>query len=278
MADPAPRVKPWYFKLHWQVVIALVLGVGFGWLAPGAATGIGFLGDLFLRLLKMIIIPLIFTSLVSGISSLGSARSVGRVGIRTMIYYTVSTTLAIIVGLILVNFIRPGDHLDFGRSEGLPEGIAATSQTLPDFLLRMVPDNIVAAMAAGRGAAGDRLRHPLRALPDQPQRPQCRGRKKGGGRSPRGHPGADAGDRQARAGGHLRAARARGCRAAGRRSSWKLRYYFMTVGWRSAHPRLRDPADDPAGARTALAAEYARHMRRLWPPPSPRPRRRPPCR
>ncbi len=149
MTDPESRVKPWYFKLHWQVVIALVFGVGFGWLAPGAATGIGFLGDLFLRLLKMIIIPLIFTSLVSGISSLGSARSVGRVGIRTMIYYTVSTTLAIAVGLILVNLIRPGDYLDFGRSEGLPEGIAATSQTLPDFLLRMVPDNIVAAMAAG---------------------------------------------------------------------------------------------------------------------------------
>ena len=77
--------KPWYFKLHWQVLFALVIGVAFGWLAPSAAESIGFLGDLFLRLLKMIIIPLIFTSLVSGVASLGNARSVGRVGIRTVL-------------------------------------------------------------------------------------------------------------------------------------------------------------------------------------------------
>ena len=84
--------KPWYLKLHWQVLLALVVGIAFGWLAPSAAEGIGFIGDLFLRLLKMIIIPLIFTSLVSGVASLGSARSVGRVGFRTVLYYTVSTS------------------------------------------------------------------------------------------------------------------------------------------------------------------------------------------
>ena len=99
MTPVKPNSKPWYFKLHWQVLFALVTGVAFGWLAPTASERIGFLGDLFLRLLKMIIIPLIFTSLVSGIASLGNARSVGRVGVRTMIYYTVSTTLAITVGL-----------------------------------------------------------------------------------------------------------------------------------------------------------------------------------
>ena len=85
-----PNSKPWYFKLHFQVLIALVVGVAFGWLAPAASERIGFLGDLFLRLLKMIIIPLIFTSLVSGVASLGTARSVGRVGIRTVVYYTLS--------------------------------------------------------------------------------------------------------------------------------------------------------------------------------------------
>ena len=143
------KSKPWYFKLHWQVLLALVAGVPFGWLAPSAAENIGFLGDLFLRLLKMIIIPLIFTSLVSGVASLGSARSVGRVGIRTVLYYTVSTTLAIAVGMALVNIIKPGTHLNFASAGGLPEGFSTTSSTLPEFLLRMVPDNIVAAMAAG---------------------------------------------------------------------------------------------------------------------------------
>ena len=141
--------NPWYFKLHWQVLFALVTGVAFGWLAPSAAESIGFLGDLFLRLLKMIIIPLIFTSLVSGVASLGSARSVGRVGIRTVLYYTVSTTLAITVGMVLVNIIKPGTHLNFADAGALPEGFSTTSSTLPEFLTRMVPDNIVSAMAAG---------------------------------------------------------------------------------------------------------------------------------
>jgi Na+/H+-dicarboxylate symporter len=149
MTDNNDASKPWYFKLHWQVLIALVAGVAFGWLMPEAAAEIGFLGDLFLRLLKMIIIPLIFTSLVSGIASLGDARSVGRVGVRTMIYYTASTTLAITVGLTLVNIIKPGRYLDFANASDLPEGFTTGTQTLPEFLLRMVPDNVIEAMAAG---------------------------------------------------------------------------------------------------------------------------------
>ncbi len=140
---------PWFSKLHWQVVIALAAGAMFGRLAPGAALGIGFIGDLFLRLLKMIIIPLIFTSLVSGIASLGNARSVGRIGIRTLTYYMMTTTLAITVGLTLVNLFQPGRGLDLGVSAELPEGFSTATQSLPEFLLRMVPDNIVAAMAAG---------------------------------------------------------------------------------------------------------------------------------
>jgi proton glutamate symport protein len=149
MSDNNANAKPWFFKLHWQVLIALGAGVAFGWWAPAAAEGIGFLGDIFLRLLKMIIIPLIFTSLVSGIASLGSARSVGRVGVRTVIYYTVSTTLAITVGLTLVNIIKPGAKLVLAGAGELPEGFSTSSQTLPEFLLRMVPDNIMSAMAAG---------------------------------------------------------------------------------------------------------------------------------
>ncbi len=149
MNEAAAKNSPWYLKLHWQVMIALFAGIPFGWLAPAAAEGIGFLGDIFLRLLKMIIIPLIFTSLVSGIASLGNARAVGRIGIRTLIYYTITTTLAITVGLTLVNLIRPGTHLDLGSTSELPEGFSTATQTLPEFLLRMVPDNILAAMAAG---------------------------------------------------------------------------------------------------------------------------------
>jgi proton glutamate symport protein len=136
-------------SLHWQVLIALICGLVFGWLAPSTAAAIGFLGDLFLRLLKMIIIPLIFTSLVSGIASLGSVRSVGRVGIRTMIYYTISTTLAISIGLVLVNLIQPGAHLDLAGTGSLPDDFSTSTKTLPEFFLGLVPDNIFASMADG---------------------------------------------------------------------------------------------------------------------------------
>jgi proton glutamate symport protein len=139
--------QPWYRKLHWQVIIALVAGAAFGRLAPDAAAAIGFIGDLFLRLLKMIIIPLIFTSLVSGIASLGDARSVGRIGLRTLLYYTLSTTLAIAVGLTLVNVLQPGKGLDLGTKGELPEGFSTATHSLPEFLLRLVPDNVIDAMA-----------------------------------------------------------------------------------------------------------------------------------
>jgi Na+/H+-dicarboxylate symporter len=151
--------KPWYLQLHTQVGLALVLGLVVGivarLLAPmGFPTvafgeGIGVVGDIFLRLLKMIIIPLIFTSLVCGVASLGDARSVGRVGLRTVLYYTLSTTLAISVGLTLVNVFQPGKYLDIGSSASLPEGISSSSQSLSQFLLHMVPDNVLSAMARG---------------------------------------------------------------------------------------------------------------------------------
>lgn len=144
-----PGAGPWFTKLHWQVMVALVAGAVFGRTAPGLALGIGFVGDLFLRLLKMIIIPLIFTSLVSGIASLGDARSVGRIGVRTTIYYMLTTTLAITVGLTLVNLLSPGRGLDLGVTAELPEGFSTATQSLPEFLLRMVPENVVSAMAAG---------------------------------------------------------------------------------------------------------------------------------
>jgi len=151
--------KPWYMQLHAQVGIALIAGFGVGVViraleAHGVAAepvgdAIGVVGDIFLRLLKMIIIPLIFTSLVSGVASLGDARSVGRVGLRTVLYYTLSTTFAILVGLALVNLFQPGRYLDIGVSGSLPEGLSTSSQSLPSFLLNMVPDNVIGAMARG---------------------------------------------------------------------------------------------------------------------------------
>jgi len=151
--------KPWYLQLHTQVGIALVLGFSVGVIArllgshgfPTEAfgEGIGLVGDIFLRLLKMVIIPLIFTSLVCGVASLGDAKSVGRVGLRTVLYYTLTTTLAVVVGLTLVNIFTPGKYLDIGSTATLPEGLSSSSQGMSQFFLHLVPDNIIKAMANG---------------------------------------------------------------------------------------------------------------------------------
>jgi len=140
---------PWYRKLHWQVLIALAAGAALGSLAPQTGVAAGFIGDLFLRLLKMIIIPLIFLSLVDGMASLGDVRTVGRVGLRTLLYYATTTTLAIIVGLTLVNLIRPGVGLELGATGAAPQGLEAAHTSLADFVLRLVPDNVIDAMARG---------------------------------------------------------------------------------------------------------------------------------
>ncbi len=143
------QTGPWYQKLHWQVLIALLAGAALGSVAPEAGREAGFIGDLFLRLLKMIIIPLIFLSLVDGMASLGDVRTVGRVGVRTLLYYAVTTTLAIVVGLTLVNLFHPGVGLTLGVHGEAPEGLDAAQGGLADFVLRLVPDNVIGAMARG---------------------------------------------------------------------------------------------------------------------------------
>lgn len=144
---------PWYRRLHWQILMAMALGVVAGSLGGEAvAQRVGWLGTLFVRLLKMVIVPLIFTSIVSGVASVGGGRSLGRLFGKTLGYYVLSSTLAILLGLAAVNIIRPGDpdrgaDLTTAQSQKLPEDL--TTPTSPvDLLLDIVPDNVVAA--AGR--------------------------------------------------------------------------------------------------------------------------------
>lgn len=141
--------KAFYTQLHWQVLGALILGILLGLAAPGFSIRLGFLGDLFLRGLKMIIIPLIFLSLVDGVSGVRDAGKLGRLGLSTLIYYTLSTTLAIITGLIIVNLIHPGVGLRLAEGASLPEGFAPAGGGLGDFLLRLLPENVFHAAAEG---------------------------------------------------------------------------------------------------------------------------------
>jgi Na+/H+-dicarboxylate symporter len=135
-------------KLHWQILIALLFGVIYGMLLTDYVSYVTWMGELFLRALKMIIVPLILTSIVSGVANIGDAANLGRLGLKTFTYYITTSFFAILTGLILVNLIQPGVGADLGLKSEVPE-LAATSGDLGDIIMRMVPTNIFDALATG---------------------------------------------------------------------------------------------------------------------------------
>jgi proton glutamate symport protein len=141
--------RPWYRRLHWQVLLAMGLGIVTGVVfGEAAAERIGWIGDLFMRLLRMIIVPLVLTSIISGVASIGGGRDIGRLFSKTLGYYVLSSLLAVVAGLLFVNLIRPGVGADIGAAEQqeLPE--LATPGSPVDLILDIVPENVVNAAAS----------------------------------------------------------------------------------------------------------------------------------
>ncbi len=170
--DASPS-RPWYRQLHWQILVAMVAGGIAGLLGgPVMAARVGWLGTLFLELLRMIILPLIFTSIVSGVSSVGGGRNLGRLFSKTLGYYVLSSFLAILAGLAVVNLIRPGaGGAAFTEDVPLPE--ISTPSSPVDLLLDIVPDNLVAAAAEPNYLAvilfSILLGMSIAALPEEPR-------------------------------------------------------------------------------------------------------------
>lgn len=135
-------------QLHWQILIALILSVLFGMFFPQYVKYVEWMGTLFLRALRMIIVPLIFSSIVSGVTGIGSAQNLGRMSLKTISYYLLTSLFAIVTGLILVNIIKPGIGADLGFSK-VVEDLAATRDSFGQTLLKIVPTNIVESMANG---------------------------------------------------------------------------------------------------------------------------------
>ncbi len=127
-------------QLHWQILIALVLSIIYGIFFKNQIHYVAWLGEVFLRALKMIIIPLILSSIVSGVANLGSAENLGRLGGKTILYYMSTSTLAIITGLFLVNIIRPGSGADLNLAQKVE--VLPGSETLGQTLINIIPDNI----------------------------------------------------------------------------------------------------------------------------------------
>ena len=149
----APAAKPWYKILYLQVLTAIIIGVIVGWLWPDFATNdwIKALGDGFIKLIKMVIAPIIFCTVVSGIAHIQDARKVGRVGVKALVYFEVVSSFALILGLIVGNLIPVGHGL-----AAKPDAAAvatyvkqAEAQKSVDFVLNIIPDSVVGALAKG---------------------------------------------------------------------------------------------------------------------------------
>jgi len=152
-AAPPSAAKPWYKILYLQVLIAILLGIVVGWLWPSLATNdwIKALGDGFIKLIKMVIAPIIFCTVVSGISHIDDARKVGRVGVKALVYFEVVSSFALMLGLIMGNLIQVGHGL-----AAKPDAAAvatyvkqAEAHKSVDFVLDIIPDSVVGALARG---------------------------------------------------------------------------------------------------------------------------------
>jgi len=135
-------------KLHWQILIGLVLGVLYGLFLSPYISYVDWMGVVFLRALKMIIVPLILSSLISGITNIGNAENLGRLGLKTILYYISTSVIAIVTGLFFVNLIKPGVGADLGLSKTV-EGIVASDSSLPNTLINIIPTNIFDAFSSG---------------------------------------------------------------------------------------------------------------------------------
>ena len=150
---PAPR-KPWYRILYVQVLLAVALGIVIGVVWPDTGKALKPLGDGFIKLVKLIIAPIIFCTVVHGIAAMRDVRKLGRIGGKTLLYFEVVSTLALIIGLVVVNVLKPGEGFNIEPKTldaGVGQSYAQQGQalTLVNFLLNIIPGTFFDALAKG---------------------------------------------------------------------------------------------------------------------------------
>ena len=142
---------PLYKSLYGQVLIATIAGVVFGYVFPSAGASMRPLGDAFIRLIRMIVAPIVFCTVVVGIAGVGDVKAVGKTGVLTIIYFEVVSTIALLIGLVAVNVIRPGVGMNVDAAKLDPAAVAqymtgGRSLRVGEFLLNMIPTSIVDAL------------------------------------------------------------------------------------------------------------------------------------
>src|ERR1700712_1308407 len=140
-----------YLKvLYIQVIIGIALGILCGWLFPAFAPTAKLISDTFINMIRMIIVPVIFCSIVTGIAGAGSMKKVGRVGVKALVYFEIVSTMALIIGLLVANLIRPGSgvhHAAIKTAEVSEYQKQAETFHWADFISHIVPSNVVDAFA-----------------------------------------------------------------------------------------------------------------------------------
>jgi len=148
------RSKPWWNQLWIWVLIAMVLGVALGVVAPDLAASMGPLGDAFIKVIRMLIAPIIFCTVATGIAHMADMTRVGRVAIKAIIYFEVMTTIALIIGLLAVNILQPGAGMNVDVSKLNPSVVEPYVKLTHEvgavpFLMNIIPSTFVGAFTEG---------------------------------------------------------------------------------------------------------------------------------
>ena len=151
---PTPRERPFYMGLSFQVLVGVAIAIILGYVSPTRAVAMKPLGDVFIRLITMIITLVIFCTLVTGIAGMEDMKKVGRVGGKALLYFEVVSTLALLIGLVVGNVVHPGSGLNVDPATLDPKAVAeyagqGKAQSVTEFLVHIIPNTIVDAFTRG---------------------------------------------------------------------------------------------------------------------------------
>jgi aerobic C4-dicarboxylate transport protein len=154
MSQATTKKKPLYTHLYFQVLTGITIGVLLGYFSPETGAAMRPLGDGFIRLIRMIIAPIIFGTVVVGIARMGDMKNVGRIGIRALIYFEVVSTLALLIGLVVINIYQPGAGINADPATLDTKAVAAYTSSAEhlstvDFLMNVIPATVIDAFARG---------------------------------------------------------------------------------------------------------------------------------
>src|SRR5438094_8150488 len=150
--SPHRMRRPWYRpSLTAQIMIGLVVGGLVGWLRPDWGNAVYFLRDIFINLIKSIIAPLVFSTIVVGIAGAGALRKVGRMGLKALVYFAIVSTAALVIGLSVVNFTKPGAGVTLAATNtDVLKTIGQTHpKTLVETIVHVFPSSVIEAMVRG---------------------------------------------------------------------------------------------------------------------------------